>query len=219
MLDFRKVEPNTTLNFAKDFGEPVTGKVCFNLNWGKKNGQAVDLDAIAVFEKRGGLKPQFVKNKPTGIFAKMKAAIGGEPTPEAIRYNQPVTTISFKNLECRGVLHHGDDLTGAWAKGEYIEVDLNRIDPAIDTITFTVLSYSGHRFCDLPFASIEVFTGTPQQQKRGLISMELTRFKTDTRTVAMARLTKVNGEWQISTLNAESCSGNVDGNTLLARRL
>ncbi len=189
MLDFRKAEVGTAINFAKDLDEPVLeGVITFNLNWGKVNGQSVDLDAVARFEARN---PSPDHRARTCLGRIKENLFGREPE----RKYQDVT-IYYGNLGTQGVLHHGDDLTGSWAKGEYIEIDLGKIDPRIDTITLGVLSYSGHAFNTLPFASISVFTGPPTAPRRGVVETELVNFESRTKSVVMAQLKRNSmGEW------------------------
>lgn len=220
-LDFKKVDTGTTLNFTKDFGEIVSGKVTFNLNWGKINGRSVDLDAFLVMEARDRTpkQPQVVPVEPSTV-DRLKSMFGMKLTKTidlVASSDFNTKTVYYGNLQERGVVHHGDDLTGAWAKGEYIEVDLDKLNPNIDTLTFSVLSFSGHRFCDLPFASIQVFRGTPKQQILGLIEHELTQFKPDTKTVVMAQLKRnTQFEWELTALKQESSSKSSNGVTALS---
>lgn len=213
-LDFTKVTTGQTLNFAKDFGKSVTGGVIsFNLNWGKINGRSVDLDAYCITKSSGGEKTvtrQVVQEK-AGFLSKM---FGGKDTvsevTETVRSTAGIKEqIYFGNLNSTGIKHHGDDLTGAWAKGEYIEVNLDKLPAAIDELVFGVSSFSGHSFSDLPFASIEVFTGTPKRQEEGLVSYELKEFDRGVMSAVLAVLKRNSaGEWEITAMKETSRSRN-----------
>lgn len=209
-LNFQKIQTGQTLNFSKDFGAKIDGIISFNLNWGQINGMAVDLDAFLVMEHRG--HPQQVQQaqqefpKAKSFWERMKDIITcGEEEPRSVSgLTNQSNTIYFGNKVAKGVIHHGDDRTGAWSKGEFIEIDLNKIPEHIDTLTFSVLSFSGHSFGSLPFASIKVFTGKPNQPQRGLVEHELTRFNSSTMTVVIARMMKINGEWTIEARSDEN---------------
>ena len=176
----------------------MTGKVSFNVNWGKINGHSVDLDSILVMECRNGIQPANRVPRPLTFWQRVGRAIGlriNETYDMISDTNTRGDTIYFGNLRSKGVLHHGDDRTGAWAKGEFIEIDLDHLNPNVDTLTFTVLSFSGHSFSQLPFAEMKVCTGSPNRPVKGLVHHELTKFKPGTRTVVLAQMKKVNGEF------------------------
>lgn len=217
-LDFRKVETGTTLNFAKDFGSAVSGTVTFNLNWGMLNGQAVDLDAFLVMEHRGPSVTAIPKKK--SLWTRIKEFFGLKINNSIDLARTPflTKTIYFGKKYTTGVFHHGDDLTGADADGEFIEVNLNNIHPAVDTLTFSVLSFSGHSFGSLPFADIRVFEGEPSKPKRGLVEHKLTKFKSSTKTVVLAQLKRnAEGEWNITALDNEYRSNSVSGVTTICK--
>lgn len=211
VLNFTKVEPGQTLNFSKDFGNAVSGIITFNLNWGMIDGRAVDLDAILVTKSGGAVVPATQVVKKAGFFKKL---LGGS---DEVSGNSGYTSAAgvkecyyFGNKTGKGVKHHGDDLTGASAKGEYIEVDLDSLPSDIDELVFSVISFSGHSFSKLPFASIEIFTGSPARQGKGLVAMELTKFASSTKALVLAKVKKnAAGEWEVTGLNVEGSSGSV----------
>ena len=203
-MDFRKVSTGTTLDFAKDLDTNNLETISFNLNWGKYKGQAVDLDAFLITENTSDTT--VTATQEPGFFAKLFGA-----KSKVIKMLQPRDIVYYGRLQAQGIKHHGDDTTGAWSEGEFIEVDLARLPPEVDRLTFAILSFSGHRFSDLPFASIRVFTGTPSSPQRGLLEHELTSFKRSTKTIVMARLDKIAGEWKVTTLAHESTNDRVSG--------
>lgn len=223
-LNFAKVTPGQTLNFAKDLGEAVSGILSFNLNWGKIGGRSVDLDAILVTKSSGQPYAAQAAVAPTttikkaGIFSKLfggkdeVVTEGGRPaTPAGTSVPGVKEVYYFGNKTGTGVKHHGDDLTGASAKGEYIEVNLDTLPANVDELVFSVISFSGHEFTSLPFASIEVFTGPPSRPGKGLVSMELTEFSAGTKAVVLAKVKKnADGEWEVTGLHIEGRSGSVN---------
>ena len=220
-LDFSKMEVGQKLNFAKDFGTPVEGKVSFNLNWGKIGNQSVDLDSILVMESRNGAKPFRVK-RPLTMWQRVCKFFGMliNDTYDVITdgHRARTETVYFGNLHAQGVIHHGDDRTGAWAKGEFIEIDLDKLHPSIDTLTLSVLSFSGHDFSKLPFAEIKVFTGTPTSPKRGLVSHSLKNFSFGTRSVFLAQLTRDSeGNWTIEAKAVQDSTSSVDRITSISK--
>lgn len=221
-LNFTKVETNQTLNFAKDFGEAVTGVISGNLNWGKINGRSVDLDSILVMKSSGQPVAAQTTVKKAGFISKLFGGKDEVVTTPASNGGRPgiKDTIYFGNLKGQGVKHHGDDLTGAWAKGEYIEVDLNALPSDVDELVFSVISFSGHNFADLPFASFELFTGTPNRQGRGLISYELTEFSRGVKACVMAQVKKnAQGEWEVTAKKIEGHSGSVNAAKELSKNV
>lgn len=218
-LNFQKVTPGTTLNLSKDFGNAVSGILTFNLNWGMINNRAVDLDAILV-TKSGGVSggvTNTVTKKP-GFFKKLLGAKDEVTTEVELAIKAGVKdTFYFGNKHGVGVKHHGDDLTGADAEGEYIEVNLDKLPSDVTELVFSVISFSGHSFADLPFASIEVFTGSPNSQGRGLVSMELTGFQRDTKSLVLAKVSKnANGEWEVTGLSVEGKGRSVSSATSMS---
>lgn len=204
-LTFEKVTVGSSLNFAKDVGTAITGgTLTFNLDWGTKNGRAVDLDAMLLVEGRKDLNPTVTK---PSFFGKL---FGAKPTVNKTMKNISTDFVYFGNLSAVGVRHHGDDLTGASASGEFIEVNLDELPSHVNTLTFGILSFSGDRFCDLPFANIKVFQGSPRMPIRGLAETKLTSFKESTKSIVIAQLKRNNlGEWVMTAHAVEGDSKDV----------
>jgi stress response protein SCP2 len=210
-MDFKKVPVGTTLNFAKDFEENVSSStVTFNLDWGMKNGRAVDLDAILLAENRSGLRESAtVPASNPGFLSRL---FGAKATPAKVTHYKSVgeSLVYYGDLNKQGIRHHGDDLTGASLSGEYIEIDLDNLPQNTTHLTFAILSFSGDRFCDLPFAKIKIFKGTPNHMQGGMLDHELTQFQSSTRTIVMAQMVKnEQGEWELTTLSKESTASTV----------
>ena len=175
------------------------------------NGRAVDLDAILTTKSGGAVVPATQVVKKAGFFKKL---LGGS---DEVSGDSGYTSAAgvkecyyFGNKFGKGVKHHGDDRTGAEDEGEYIEVDLDSLPADIDELVFSVISFSGHSFGKLPFASINIFTGSPSRQGKGLVSMELTGFASSTKALVLAKVKKnAAGEWEVTGLKVEGTSGSV----------
>lgn len=66
-------------------------------------------------------------------------------------------TVWFRQLEsrCGSIRHSGDDRSGGGETGadnERISIDLNRVPPSVQTLIFTVNSFSGESFAGIPNA-------------------------------------------------------------------
>lgn len=201
-LDFRKVEQGSKLNFAKDFGEPISGKLSFNLNWSMVNGQPIDLDAFLVIDNGY----MHVERPKRSFFQRVFGV--GEPDSVTPQYE----TIYFRNLGTKGVIHHGDDLTGEEIDGEFIEIDLDKLRPTVKSLTFSVLSFCGTPISAVPDVVMKIHTGTPTRPKKGLVEYHTSNFQSGTLTVIVARLEKNDqGEWIFTALNHQSSVGTVQG--------
>lgn len=220
-LNFNKVSVGQSINFSKDFTTPVTGKISFNLNWGKINNQPVDLDSILVMESRKGINNTIKVKRPLTTLQKILKFLGfkiNEVFDQVKSKDTSTKVVYFGNLQSQGVIHHGDDRTGAWAKGEFIEVDLDNLNPNIDTLTFVVLSFSKHDFSSLPFAEIKVSKGTPSNPIEGLVEHNLTNFNKGTRNIVLAQLVRNDqNEWVLTAMSKESTDNGVQGAINLAR--
>ena len=214
-FNFTKIQTGQQFNFSKDYGVSATTTISFNLNWGMIGNEAVDLDAFLVLEQRNG-KPEIIKGKKASWLSKL---FGGKDEPDTVRGGSAfVDTVSFRKLQTAGVLHHGDDTTGAWSDGEFIEINLGSLDPRVNTLTFAVLSFSGHKFKDIPFAEIKVFTGKPDDPRRPLVEHCLKQFSANTQTVVLGQMVrKADGTWDFQAMNGQSPNKNVSGVTQVCK--
>lgn len=203
-LDFTKAEVGTSLNFSKDLGVTASENVLtFNGDWGMINGRSVDLDVVLVLKDTSGN----TSTKPAGFF---KSLLGGKTSSSSTIVDTYYTRLLGGKETGPGIKHHGDDTTGSSAGGEFIEVDTNKLPSNVNELVFSIFSFSGHAFGDLPFASVKVHTGTPTAPGRGLVSMDLTGFKSSTKAIAVAKFTKNSaGEWIFKAIKEEGTRGSV----------
>lgn len=77
--------------------------------------------------------------------------------------------IYFGNLRGIGIEHSGDDLVGDSGKGdggkgdglfnEIISIDMTKTHPDVNTMFIVLNSYRGHKFDEIPFATISLYEG------------------------------------------------------------
>lgn len=110
-------------------------------------------------------------------------------------------------------LHHtGDDLTGDTdgddgLDNEIITVDLNRVDNNINSIVFFLNIYNNNEysgdFSGIPYASIRMFEGTPDNPPKKVFAQYDVATKTECvgkRALVMGKLYRRNGEWKFAAI-------------------
>lgn len=82
--------------------------------------------------------------------------------------DQLTETIYFRKLvsDNGAIRHSGDDLTGDLdgddgLDNEIITIDLQRVQPNVDTIYIYLNSYEGQDFGQIPYSKVRIFEGTP----------------------------------------------------------
>ena len=119
-----------------------------------------------------------------------------------------VDTVWFRQLEsrCGSIRHSGDDRAGGGevgAENERIAIELNRVPTTVQTLIFTVNSFSGEGFAGIPSAFCRIVDGAN--------SGEIARFDLSLEGGAytgliMTKLYRHNGEWKMHALG-EHASG------------
>lgn len=180
-LNFSKVAQGSSLNFAKDLSVDISSSnLVINIDWGKLDGRSVDLDSCLALVSAGSAKP--------GLLGRM---FGGSSDPKAF--------VHCFDKSCGandGVYHHGDDTTGSWAGGEFIEVDMSKLGSDIAAIIPSVLSYSNTDMSRLPFAHMKVYIGTKAKVEKPLFEVDLTGMNSSVRGAQFGKLVKnSDGEW------------------------
>lgn len=179
-----------TLNLAKA-AQLIT--LHFGTNWGMieksgflgmgKSKQDVDLDASAI------------------MLNDMGATVG--------------TPVYFGNLRSVGINHSGDDLTGDAeadnSDNEIITVDLSKIPANVESVIFTLNSFSGQKFDDIPYAAIRVYEGQPNRPTEVKATFNLANdasFKGAT-SIVVGKLYRSNNGWDFKAI------GDASGHTRL----
>ena len=110
-------------------------------------------------------------------------------------------------------LHHtGDDLTGDQngddgLDNEIITVDLNRVNPNVNSIVFFLNIYNNNEysgdFSGIPYASIRMFEGTPDRPPKQVFAQYNVATKTECagkRALVMGKLYRHNGDWKFAAI-------------------
>jgi len=194
-LDFAKQTQGSSLDFSKDLGVDLSkSNIIINLNWGVPAGRSsVDLDSnLATIV--GGQKVM-VEKKTGGILGFGSKTV----TVEEERGKRLKGYAYYGNKDaCRsdGVKHHGDDLTGASAEGEFIEIDGSKIGADVTELVPSLASFSGDDFSSLPFAYMRVYVGTTTKIEKPLFEVDLTDVKRGTRSAIFGKLVRDGQSWK-----------------------
>ncbi|MFZ1640818.1 MAG: TerD family protein [Candidatus Contendobacter sp.] len=119
-----------------------------------------------------------------------------------------VDTVWFRQLESRcGSIHHsGDDRAGggeAGAENERIAIELNRVPATVQTLIFTVNSFSGEGFAGIPNAFCRLTDGASGGE---IARFDLSLEGGDYTGLIMTKLYRHNSEWKMHALG-EHASG------------
>ena len=119
-----------------------------------------------------------------------------------------VDTVWFRQLEsrCGSIRHSGDDRAGggeAGADNERIAIELDRVPATVQTLVFTVNSFSGEGFAGIPNAFCRLTDGANGGEvARFDLSLEGGAYTG----LIMTKLYRHNGEWKMHALG-EHASG------------
>ncbi|CAL9963548.1 hypothetical protein VPHD148_0079 [Vibrio phage D148] len=208
-LNFQKATQGSSLNFSKDLGldfsKGLGGNIMINLNWGtNERTRSVDIDlALAVVAGAKQNPTVSTEVKKAGFFGKL---IGKKD--ETITTTTPAAGKSVKTLvHCfdktgargDGIIHHGDDTSGSWADGEFIEIDVTKIGNSIQELIPSILSYSGHELSDLPFAHMKVYVGSKNAVVKPLFEVDLTNLQRGDMGAQFGKLVRSGDSWEWTT--------------------
>jgi stress response protein SCP2 len=165
MLNFAKVQPGSSLNFAKD-----TGVLHFGMNWSTmKNGSSVDLDAGILIAKKSSVKGFL------GFGSKSSAEV-----VEFCNFGSPLVPGDPRGSKRRAtarITHSGDDRVGDTSL-DYSDNEVVSFDPASlkeDEVALIGLwSFQGHNLKDVPRAGVRVYKGAPNAPTEALAEVDLT---------------------------------------------
>jgi len=118
-----------------------------------------------------------------------------------------VDSVYFGNLNSAGVNHSGDDMTGDvdgddGLDNEVVTINLNQIPSNVEQIVFVLNSFNGKDFATIPFASIRLYEGTPQQVNDVVATYNIASDAKFSGFVSMilGKLYRRNGEWKFSAI-------------------
>lgn len=154
---------------------------------------------------------------------------GGGPRQEAVDLDascllfdansQLVDTVWFRQLSsrCGSVHHSGDDRSGGGTTGaenERISIDLNQLPAGVQTLIFTVNSFSGEGFSGIPSAFCRIVDGTGGSE---VARFDLSLEGGDYTGLIMTKLYRHNNEWKLQAIG-EHASGRTFHDLLPALR-
>ena len=131
----------------------------------------------------------------------------------------PVDTVWFRQLQSRcGSIHHsGDDRSGggeAGSENERITIELNQVPATVQTLIFTVNSFSGEGFAGIPSAFSRLVDGAGASEiARFDLSLEGGNYTG----LIMTKLYRHNSEWKLQAIG-EHASGRTFHDLLPALR-
>ena len=117
-----------------------------------------------------------------------------------------VDHVWFEQLQsqCGSVIHSGDDKTGggsADTENERITVDLQHLPAAIETLVFTVTSFSGEFFAEIPHAFCVVVDMVADIE---IVNFDLSVEGGDYTGLILARLYRDGGEWKLQVVGKQA---------------
>lgn len=139
---------------------------------------------------------------PKGFFAKLTGPKDIDLDASLVTFDaakQPTGIVYFGQLQSAdgAILHTGDNLTGDGdGDDEVIKVDLERLDPKVETIVFFVNSYQGQTFNEVDNAFCRVLDDDTQAE---LCRFTLTDQGAHTG-VVMAVMSRNGGDWQLKAI-------------------
>ena len=199
-----QLEKGQRINLEKECGAKLTN-FCVGCNWGaiiqktffglSQKVVDVDLDlSCLMFDAEG---------KPIDHIWSPLYRFGNS--------NTGLPTGKLDSLD-RALHHTGDDLTGDQdgddgLDNEIITVDLNRVNPNINSIVFFLNIYNNNEysgdFSGIPYASIRMFEGTPDKAPKQVFASYNVATKTECvgmRGLVMGKLYRRNGDWKFAAI-------------------
>lgn len=190
VISFDKVEQGQSLSFEKGSSTEIKN-ITINLNWGKykPNPSArVDIDlALAMLTgETNEVKKGFFKN-----------LLGGSSSSSNLAHF--VHCFDRFCAQRIGTEHMGDDTSGSWTEGEFIEIDVTKLPSNITSLIPSILSYSGHALKDLEFAYMKVYAGTAENLERPLFEVDLKNLDASVMSAQFGRLVRNGASWKWTT--------------------
>jgi len=117
-----------------------------------------------------------------------------------------VDTVWFRQLEshCGSIRHSGDDRSGGGAAGaenERITIELNRVPAQVQTLVFTVNSFSGEGFAGIPNAFCRLVDGAGGSE---IARFDLSLEGGQHTGLIMTKLYRHNNEWKMQAIGEQA---------------
>lgn len=174
----------STISLAKE-GKALN-HVCIGLNWGAierktlfgliNTSESVDLDgSVSMFD-------QNTNELDTVYYSRLRSKDGS-------------------------VIHSGDDRVGDIGgddglDNEIIEINLRKVNPAVQQIVFYLNSYTGHDFAKIPYSKIRIFEGNKNRVDDVFATFNLSADQSYARSVSMimGKLVRTHNNWEFKTI-------------------
>lgn len=199
------------IDLTKKNSQGKTSKLlqfCVGVNWGVIN------RSYSIEEKKGGFLG--IGGKIEKVTKHFTEAVDLDASCCMFNSNkQLIDTVSFKQLIStdNAVSHSGDDREGDLdgddgLDNEIISVDLAKVSPATQRIVFFLNSYKKQDFATIPFASIRLYEGTPEQVLHVFATYDVASDASYRGHVSMimGELYKHQDEWKFSAIGAASAT-------------
>lgn len=193
------LEKGQRINLEKPDGTKLT-QFCVGCNWGaipvrgflgiNSGTKDVDLDLSCVmFDEQGNLCDHIYSPLYRRDFLQ--------------RYGMPPGKLDSND---RALHHSGDDLKGDedgkddGLDNEIITVDLSRVHPSVHQIFFFLNNVGQEDFSQIPYASIRMYEGTPEQVKDVFASYNVSaqpQYR-GMKGLIMGKLYRQDGDWRFS---------------------
>lgn len=196
-----RLEKGQRINLGKESGTKLTN-FCVGCNWG------------AIIEKKFFGLSTHVVDVDLDLSCMMFDAAGNVVDHIwSPLYNFRDKLLQGKLDSNDHALHHtGDDRTGDQngddgLDNEIITVDLNRVNPNVNSIVFFLNIYNNNEysgdFSGIPYASIRMFEGTPDRPPKQVFAQYNVATKTECvgkRALVMGKLYRHNGDWKFAAI-------------------
>lgn len=199
-----RLEKGQRINLEKQTGSKLS-RFCVGCNWG------------AISKSRRGLMGLLGKKENTDVDLDLSCILLDANGNLTDYVYSPDYRQDFLQSHNRGpgklqsqdgaLRHSGDDRKGDQGgddglDNEIITVDLDKINPAVTQIFFFLNNVGPEDFSQIPYASIRMFEGTPQEPKEVFASYDVAALPQyeRKRAMIMGKLYKKNGEWKFAAL-------------------
>lgn len=168
-----------------------------------KKGERISLEkAGAPGLSRVALGLSWGMREKLGFFRTKKIEVDLDASCILFHDQEPVDVVWFRQLDsnCGAIHHSGDDRSGGGAgkiDNEVIQVDLGRLPPEVNTLIFTVNSFTSDTFTGIPNASCRLLD---LQNNRALARFDLSLDGGSHTGMVMAKLYRDRGAWHMQAI-------------------
>ncbi len=179
-------------------------KFCVGVNWGAIDRSYTQTVKVGGFLGFGGKEERVTKRFTEAVDLDASCCMFNSN-------NELIDIVSYKQLRSKdgAINHSGDDTEGDMdgddgLDNEIISVNLSAIHANTDKVVFFLNSYKKQDFATIPFASIRLYEGTPDQVSKIHATYNAASDDSFKGYVSMVlgALTKVNGDWSFKAIGS-----------------